>query len=506
MSIMNTTINTTINNTMDNTMDAIDCLIKLEESNNYDKQLKDLIDEEAELEKNKFFTQAECNDMIDSIGVILNNIINTDPMIFADPKFDENILNYVEGILKEQLKLSMTIKKETPFGVTHTSIVDAFGATNTHSDTDTEELINNAYLEFIDIINYAFSLYYHYIVPRRSSGDTYIRIKPNIPVNKEKINYLKSIKQPEQRTDEWYIFRQQFLTASSIWKALGTECSKNQLIYDKCKPLDVSKYKIVSTETPMHWGNKYEPISIQLYELIYETKISDFGCIPHKTISYIAASPDGINTLETSDRYGRMLEVKNIVNRVITGIPKKEYWIQMQIQMEVCNLNECDFLETRFKEYETYEDFTDDINKENPHFLKTKEDNHKGIIMYFIKDNQPFYEYSPLSMSENECSEWEETIMYNNNHLTWVKNIYWKLDELSCVLVLRNKLWFDSVLPQFNYIWNVIEHEKINGYEHRAPKKRVKKILFNNDEEEPGIASKCLIQNISSFFAQDILY
>ena len=47
-----------------------------------------------------------------------------------------------------------------------------------------------------------------------------------------------------------------------------------------------------------------------------------------------------------------MLEIKNIVNREITGIPKKEYWVQMQLQMEVCNLPECDFLETRFKEYE----------------------------------------------------------------------------------------------------------------------------------------------------------
>ena len=48
-----------------------------------------------------------------------------------------------------------------------------------------------------------------------------------------------------------------------------------------------------------------------------------------------------------------MLEIKNIVNREITGIPKKEYWVQMQMQMEVCAIyEECDFLETRFKEYE----------------------------------------------------------------------------------------------------------------------------------------------------------
>ena len=55
-----------------------------------------------------------------------------------------------------------------------------------------------------------------------------------------------------------------------------------------------------------------------------------------------------------------MLEIKNVVSREISGIPKFEYWVQMQIQMEVCDLNECDFLETKFVEYENYEDYLND--------------------------------------------------------------------------------------------------------------------------------------------------
>ena len=53
------------------------------------------------------------------------------------------------------------------------------------------------------------------------------------------------------------------------------------------------------------------------------TKISDFGCIQHEKYNYIGASPDGINTDPNSILYGRMLEIKNIVNRDITGIPKE---------------------------------------------------------------------------------------------------------------------------------------------------------------------------------------
>ena len=74
------------------------------------------------------------------------------------------------------------------------------------------------------------------------------------------------------------------------------------------------------------WGNLFEPVSIQIYEIVNSTTVEDFGCITHHEIDYIAASPDGINIELNSNRFGRMLEIKNIVNREITGIPKTEYW------------------------------------------------------------------------------------------------------------------------------------------------------------------------------------
>ena len=96
----------------------------------------------------------------------------------------------------------------------------------------------------------------------------------------------------------------------------------------------------------MHHGHKYEPLTTIFYEKMYNTKIGEFGCIKHKTIKHLAASPDGINIKKNNSRYGRLLEIKNIVNREINGRPKKEYWIQMQMQMECCDLDECDFIET----------------------------------------------------------------------------------------------------------------------------------------------------------------
>jgi hypothetical protein len=197
----------------------------------------------------------------------------------------------------------------------------------------------------------------------------------------------------------------------------------------------------------------------------------------------LAASPDGINVCPTSKRYGRMLEIKNIVNREINGKPKMEYWIQMQIQMEVCNLNECDFLETRFIEYPDKEEFDKDGS-----FTRTDKHDLKGIMLQFTKNEKPFYEYAPLEISEKAFENWQTKIMEKHKDSTWIKNIYWKLDEVSCVLVLRNKTWFNAALPEIEKTWNVIQEEKINGYQHRAPKRKEKKDDKNN--------SKCKVKVI----------
>jgi putative phage-type endonuclease len=187
------------------------------------------------------------------------------------------------------------------------------------------------------------------------------------------LDYLKSIYQPDQRTPEWYTFRHDHITASNAWKALGSTSSKNQLIYEKCQPLNTEKYKSSLTETPMSWGNKYEYLTTCLYEEKNNTTIGTFGCIAHTEYPFLAASPDGIVTGENN--YGRMIEIKNVVSREITGIPKQDYYIQMQLQMEVCDLEECDFVETKFTEYDSEIEFNADVS-----CLK------KGVILVFIND------------------------------------------------------------------------------------------------------------------------
>ena len=291
------------------------------------------------------------------------------------------------------------------------------------------------------------SFVFKYVMPKRSYNKSYIRSnKINYVKIDNQLEKLKSIIQPEQRSDEWYIFRNSTLTASNIWKVFVSDYSQTQLILEKCEPLDINKFKVTNTNSPLHWGQKYEPVSILYYEYIYNTKVSEFGCIPHKDYSFIAASPDGIICDGSSKLFGRMLEIKNVVSREITGIPKMEYWIQMQLQMEVCNLNECDFLETKFIQYDTEEEYRED-----------KETEYKGVILQYLKGESPYYIYAPFMLSDLDSEEykrWEDEEKEKNKDLELIARLYWKLVKISCVLVLRNKLWFKKVQPMIEIFWN----------------------------------------------------
>jgi len=349
-----------------------------------------------------------------------------------------------------------------------------------------------------------------------------------------KLEELRAKPQPVQRTDAWYARRNELITASAASKAFGTPASVNQLIYEKCKnyilpntntittntitnpdsaididndtdivynvaaghsssssssslSINVPQQQHVSLNSPLHWGQRYEPITAALYEYRNKTKLGEFGCIQHDTYSFIGASPDGINIDPNSPLYGRMVEIKNIFNREITGTPKEEYWIQMQLQMEVCGLDECDFVETRIKEYNDEAEFNEDSSLSS--FSHTLNGNEKGIILWFqppavkqvdangtcsISYPMPLYEYAPIGATQEEYDAWEQEIFskHEKTGCIWVRNIYWYVDQYSCVLVLRNRLWFEAAVPVLQSVWTTIEKERKTGYAHRAPKRK----------------------------------
>jgi hypothetical protein len=156
----------------------------------------------------------------------------------------------------------------------------------------------------------------------------------------------------------------------------------------------------------------------------------------------LAASPDGINVKETSPLYGRLLEIKNPFSRVITGIPKKAYWIQCQLQMAVCNLDECDFLETRFVEYES-----EDAFKADGTFQRTESGHYKGVFLQVFQEKVG-YVYPPFQCTEEEYTTWAMEHMNDS----WINTIYWKLDDVSTTLIGYQEKWFESIVDRLHQV------------------------------------------------------
>ena len=429
-----------------------------------------------------YFDDFESLELYETCFQIMEEFMENNHKIITDPEFEDIFNENINELFYSQFEDDIFYTEE--------------------AEEEMEEIIEQAKLDF-----------FKERLPTRSCRNSVILYEPNNSHISEKIDKLRKKPQPVQRTEEWYKFRHNLITASNAFKAFENQKVKNQLIYEKCQPLNSRLFidkdkdndkeknnasdnvshsvcdtdnnedcntkiiKMVNVNGPLHWGQKYEPLSVLLYESLYNTTIEDFGCIQHDTYEFIGASPDGINVDPNSPRYGRMLEIKNIVNRKIDGIPKKEYWVQMQLQMEVCDLDECDFLETKFVEYESYDEYVDD-----------KSDKKRGIIMYFhTNEGKPFYKYMPLNLDSinDDYNNWfDETLnLYQSSpyNYVWIKNCYWRLDELSCVLVQRNSKWFNDNIKELQDIWNIILKERVSGFEHRAPTRRIKKDVSIND-------------------------
>jgi len=400
----------------------------------------ELINSDDIIPEESIFFEENIDEVFDICLYLIELFVNENPAAISDPDFEEILMDDIYDVL------IITFDKDIFF----------------NDDADDE---------LIEIIEYSVDIYFE--IEPRSFEDSIIVKTPNIDFVTNQLIYLRNIPQPTQRTPEWYIFRHGLITASNAFKAFENQTIQNQLIYEKCQPLQTQsepKNGLVNVDTTLHWGQKYEPMSVLIYEYEYDTQIEDFGCIPHETFKFIGASPDGINCDIVSPRYGRMLEIKNIVNREINGIPKKEYWIQMQMQMETCNLNECDFLETKFTEYENETAFNEDGS-----FMYSSDELMKGVIMYFArKDGSPLYIYKPVNMDKYDFNTWEVSMMVTHNDLMWIKNCYWKLEKISCVLVPRNKNWFNDNIGKLSLIWDTILYERINGFDHRKPGQRLK--------------------------------
>jgi len=281
--------------------------------------------------------------------------------------------------------------------------------------------------------------------------DNFLNVEPTkiswpTPQREASVKSLLERPQVEQRTDAWYIEAQQMLTASQFAVILQDGLTRGKLVVEKAsgKLEPVPRRTVVLTMdlNPFTWGIRFEPVVNQIYCHLTKTEIKDMGRLRHKTELKLAASPDGMVVKGPPERYGRFVEFKAPVTRTLLNKIPKDYVIQMQIQMEVGDVEECDYLEVKFNS--AYE------SKAPP--MPTRSTYYGEIYIMGVNGLAVRYEYSALntlgvSPTPKEGEEILETVQ-------------WTTSEYYLTTVERSRSWFASVKPKIDSFWKDVESAK----------------------------------------------
>jgi len=167
-------------------------------------------------------------------------------------------------------------------------------------------------------------------------------------IRTQRAQLLELLKTPgiAQRTPAWYEARGELITASDAAQALG--CAKfgnqRQFFAKKC---GYEKEAFNPNVPPLKWGTMYEWVACSAYSLrCGSIKVHEFGLLRHPREPHLGASPDGIND------FGVMVEIKCPYRRKANGTIPWQYYCQIQGQLDVCNLTDCDYVECELQEYD----------------------------------------------------------------------------------------------------------------------------------------------------------
>jgi putative phage-type endonuclease len=172
-----------------------------------------------------------------------------------------------------------------------------------------------------------------------------------------RINYLikNSIK---AQTDMWFTKRASMISATdfSIILGLGHGTTQKDLIQKK-----LYNVRSAGSVHTLH-GQKFEPIAIEILEKKRNIKIEEVGFTISENTPFLGATPDGI-TIE--DNQIKLIEIKCPLTRQIDGCVPYGYYTQIQLQLYVCDVEECLFFECNLEEItkEKYERLPSNITK-----------------------------------------------------------------------------------------------------------------------------------------------
>jgi len=219
------------------------------------------------------------------------------------------------------------------------------------------------------------------------------------------------------------------ITALEVYKVFGTDESRRELMMRKLEPT-------IPTETPSNpvaalvWGTRFEPVAKRIYEKKTHCSITDVSCAQHPVYKFLGASPDGLIVPHDDDerRYGRLVEFKCPMSRAEKPEIPPAYVHQMQMQMECTGIDECEYVEFRFKQV-TFNEWK-------------KFNGEKGFF----------------SVHESGRVEYDVSIPEDDYQV-----IYWVLNSMKQDYVPKDPNWLSMYLPQLQSFWDQVEEHRKNG-------------------------------------------
>lgn len=281
----------------------------------------------------------------------------------------------------------------------------------------------------------------------------------------KRIQELKDIPHVPQRSQEWLERRKNRLTASDLAQALGKGKygSRQALLQKKAKALlpmetvlSIMEREGSSQETttfssmalaPMKWGTMFEPMILRTYSQMHnDIEVYDFGLLPHRSIECFGASPDGITC------FGKMVEIKCPWKRKIeSGTVPDYYYLQIQGQLAVCELEECDYIEVIMEDIQTEVEYYELVSSH-----KTKD---HGVIIELQSTTtmEDSYEYSPPDLTPSEAYKWAKDRAWKLIELDPDVNITrirpWCVKDMNLVSVKFNREEWETIIPQIRKFW-----------------------------------------------------
>jgi hypothetical protein len=124
--------------------------------------------------------------------------------------------------------------------------------------------------------------------------------------------------------------------------------------------------------------------------------------------------------------------------------------MQVQGQLEVCDLDHCDFFQVKIEDYEDYDDYSKDYFLDDDKILpgRTHLNYPKGVTVSYRKKDaiSLTYLYPSLNMTDEGYKEWikEKKIEILNNGDEYVESKWWKITRYECTLIQRDYNWWNE--------------------------------------------------------------